>query len=267
MLAGAGGATRAGLRDVDLVDRLETTGGVASQHAREARREPGTDHHGDPPLGRLRIQVQQPSHVVHGVTHRHDGLTPAHEGRRGLDVRAGRAGQDHDVGVHGLVVAGQVDLGVIPERLTQRDDPVTALLAQHDAFDAFGRHELAGEAGADGAESEDGESHRAADQVSSESDNSRQPPSCGGVPPVPRIRSTAATMPAMPRATNARRNIFMDDSLPARTRQGRWTTTAAPRVRRRGNVGLVGIEPTTSPLSGVRSNRLSYSPGSSEGEP
>ena len=25
-------------------------------------------------------------------------------------------------------------------------------------------------------------------------------------------------------------------------------------------MGLVGIEPTTSPLSGVRSNRLSYSP-------
>ena len=30
------------------------------------------------------------------------------------------------------------------------------------------------------------------------------------------------------------------------------------------DVGLAGIEPATSPLSGVRSNRLSYSPADSE---
>src|SRR5215207_9871539 len=30
-----------------------------------------------------------------------------------------------------------------------------------------------------------------------------------------------------------------------------------------GDVGLEGIEPSTSPLSGVRSNRLSYSPAAS----
>ncbi len=30
------------------------------------------------------------------------------------------------------------------------------------------------------------------------------------------------------------------------------------------NVGLAGIEPATSPLSGVRSNRLSYSPADPE---
>ncbi len=39
-------------------------------------------------------------------------------------------------------------------------------------------------------------------------------------------------------------------------------TLTAARARRMNcmNVGLAGIEPATSPLSGVRSNRLSYSP-------
>ena len=51
----------------------------------------------------------------------------------------------------------------------------------------------------------------------------------------PAERRAAATRPAIPMATRARRIIFI--------------------------VGLAGIEPATSPLSGVRSNRLSYSPG------
>src|SRR3712207_7949537 len=37
------------------------------------------------------------------------------------------------------------------------------------------------------------------------SDSSRQPPDCGGVPPVPRRRRTPATKPASPMATSARR--------------------------------------------------------------
>ena len=73
------------------------------------------------------------------------------------------------------------------------------------------------------------------DHRSSGPDSSRQPPWRGGVPPVPRKRKAAATRPAMPRATRARRS--------------------------RAIVGLAGIEPATSPLSEVRSNRLSYSPG------
>src|SRR5205814_1010026 len=50
----------------------------------------------------------------------------------------------------------------------------------------------------------------------------------------PRSRSTAATMPASPSASSARRTAFM--------------------------VGLARIELATSSLSGMRSNRLSYSP-------
>ena len=64
--------------------------------------------------------------------------------------------------------------------------------------------------------------------------SSRHPPERGGATPDPRSRTAAATSAPMPMAIMARRNIFI--------------------------VGLAGIEPATSPLSGVRSNRLSYSP-------
>ena len=52
---------------------------------------------------------------------------------------------------------------------------------------------------------------------------------------MPINRSPPATRAAMPRATRALRNNFI--------------------------VGLTRIELVTSPLSGVRSNQLSYSPG------
>ena len=55
---------------------------------------------------------------------------------------------------------------------------------------------------------------------------------------MPRIRKIAAIVAAPPIAIKARRNIFITLSL----------------------VGLTGFEPVTSPLSGVRSNQLSYSP-------
>ena len=64
--------------------------------------------------------------------------------------------------------------------------------------------------------------------------NSRQPPRSGGVPPRPRSRSQAAKRQARESAAMARLSIF--------------------------TVGLTRIELVTSSLSGMRSNRLSYSP-------
>ena len=62
----------------------------------------------------------------------------------------------------------------------------------------------------------------------------------------------AATIVPTPIAKIARRNTRT--ATPARNR----TTCDVIRVVR--NVGLAGVEPATSPLSGVRSNQLSYSP-------
>ncbi len=75
---------------------------------------------------------------------------------------------------------------------------------------------------------------------SSSRSRSRQPPVPGGTGAEPRSRSTAASTAPMPTAMVARR-------IPA---------TLSPVLV----VGLAGVEPATSPLSGVRSNQLSYSP-------
>src|SRR5690242_13590340 len=86
----------------------------------------------------------------------------------------------------------------------------------------------------------------------------------------PRIhhRRSGHSPPVAPSSTNhilcpaagAGRQAFADVIARARTR------TFAPRVGRVGDlrvlvVGLAGIEPATSALSVLRSNRLSYSPG------
>ena len=65
--------------------------------------------------------------------------------------------------------------------------------------------------------------------------SSRQPPSCGGTPPrAPHAERPRRSTPAIPKRDQGRRTLF--------------------------TVGLAGIEPATSSLSGMRSNRLSYSP-------
>lgn len=43
---------------------------------------------------------------------------------------------------------------------------------------------------------------------------SRQPPSCGGTPPLPRMRKMPAIVPANERATRKRRNVFMQRAYP-----------------------------------------------------
>ena len=105
------------------------------------------------------------------------------------------------------------------------------------------------------------------DQRSSGPSSWRQPPSLGGVPPLPRTRNAAAKSPATPTASRTRRRRCMRSGRypsdpESGTRRNRIRTVALRgRSAEPGVVGLVGIEPTTSPLSEARSNRLSYSPG------
>ena len=65
--------------------------------------------------------------------------------------------------------------------------------------------------------------------------SSRHPPDLDGTLPLARNRTTAPATTAIAATSSPRRNFF--------------------------TVGLGGIEPPTSSLSGMRSNRLSYSPG------
>jgi hypothetical protein len=78
-----------------------------------------------------------------------------------------------------------------------------------------------------------------------------------------RLRAGSALVPRLPACSGDQRSPAVKVLRP--------TGWRVPRSERgltlvRG-VGLAGIEPATSPLSGVRSNRLSYSPARKEVEP
>ena len=75
------------------------------------------------------------------------------------------------------------------------------------------------------------------------------------VAPAPRAHATRSSSSS--RAKNARRTAL------SATRAG-LPRPAAPALTRGDRVGLGGIELATSSLSGMRSNRLSYSPGEGE---
>ena len=234
---------------MDLVHRLEPGGRLGREHAGQAGREPGADDERDAASLGFGAEVEQAADILDGVRHGHDRDAPGDERARQLDVQAGGGGEHDHVGLDRRVVRPSLAGGLVTEGRGDLVDARRSQVPQHDLLDRVGRGQLTSGARPDRAETEDGDAH----QVRSSGVSSRQPPRCGGVPPVPRARSTAATMPAIPRATSALR----------------IRVTATPRygtagVRPRASVGLAGIEPATSPLSGVRSNRLSYSPGASD---
>ncbi len=186
---------------MDLVHRLEVGGRLGGEHAGEPGREAGPDHDRDATRLGFGTEVEQAPDVVDRIRHRHDRDTPGDERARQLDVQAGR-GREHDhVGLDGCVVRPALTGGLVAQGRGHLVDARRAQVPHHDLLDRVGRGQLAGGTRAAGAQTEDGDAH----QRRSSGVSSRQPPRCGGVPPVPRARSTAATMPAIPRATSALR--------------------------------------------------------------
>jgi hypothetical protein len=125
-------------------------------------------------------------------------------------VDTARTGQHDRVHVERVAETTTIGGRSLPQAAGDRVEAIGQLVAEHDLVDAGGQ-QLASDAGADRARTDDpdpgagaGGRHR-----SSDPESSRHPPDCGGVPPLPRSRSMAATIVAKPRATRARRSIFM----------------------------------------------------------
>jgi hypothetical protein len=232
VLAGTRRPTGAHLGHVNLLHRLEAAGCVRGQQAREPGREAGADDDVQAALDRLSVEGQKVPRVVDVVGDRHHGGAGV-EGGLGVLPVPPRAGEQDDVGV------GRAGDG--PGRLTERRHHglESGLARLHDAefVDFSEEQQLAGGAHADRSRPDH---HGAHDYFSSGPLSSRHPPCCNGTGPPRLNRTPAAAMPASTRAKAPRRSAL---------------TGAGPAV------GLAGIEPATSPLSGVRSNRLSYSPG------
>ena len=112
----------------------------------------------------------------------------------------------------------------------------------------------------------------ATDHQRSGSSSGRHPPCCGGVPPVPRTRRHAANVPANKIAEIAPRSSFISRACSPHDANATSLVVHSATLTENRNethrllgglvtgVGLPGIEPGTSSLSAMRSNRLSYSP-------
>ncbi len=238
MLSSAGGTTGAGLGHVDLVDGAESDCGVAGQETAEPGRERGASDDVATPLAGFGVEVEEAADLGEVVAGR-DHIGAPFERSFGHDsVVAGRGGHDHDGGIVEQLRTPCGGRRRPPQRPGHLLGPGHVAVGKHEFAQPVKRVELPSGSGPDGAGAHKDDSHA---QRRSGPVSSRQPPFWGGTPPVPRRRRTPATMPAVITATTARRI-----ALTAGTSSS--------------EVGLDGIEPSTSALSVLRSNQLSYSP-------
>ena len=217
-----------------LVDLLEAAGGEGSEDAGQPGGETGADDDGEVALPGVGVEGEQAGDVVDRIGRGHHER-PGGEGDTGqVGMVARRGGEDHRGPgrpvVGGLEGGGEVGSGRRDrsERLGDRLAAARVGLDHDEPVEVAQGDELTGRPGADGAGTDEDRVH----EWKSCPVSSRQPPRSGAGALPPRSRIAAAAAPARNIANSAR--LF--------------------------TVGLAGIEPATSPLSGVRSNRLSYSP-------
>ncbi len=159
MLARAGGPTRAVLRDVHLVDRVEGRRAVAREQARQAGRESGAHDETHTAPTRLSVEREQRGDVLDAVAH-------GHHVRAALEVRAheiellARGGRQHDDRN-----AVPVDLGTseghraLTERGADLREAHRVGVVDEDLVDVRRRDQLPGSPGAHSAEPDDGGAH------------------------------------------------------------------------------------------------------------
>jgi hypothetical protein len=233
MLARAFGSACSMKRHVDLVEDVHSQRELARQQSSESRTRGGADHERDAAGSCPRFEVANSPHVVHVIRRRHDMMTVIDQRSDEIGlVRCG--GDDHDrcrqrieIGqVHDLCDAGM---------RSQSSANIAVAVEGQDMSSVV--RELPRHSTADDSRPDDGNGLRSVGHDGGRV-NSRHPPRWGGTPPLPRRRKPPATRAATMSAPRARLSIF--------------------------TVGLTRIELVTSSLSGMRSNRLSYSPGVGE---
>ncbi len=229
---------RSGLGDVNLIDPVEQRSCVRCEDTRETGREAGADHDRQVVRSCQRVELEQRTHLVDIVYDRDHCDPRLCIAARETCVGRARSGEQGDG--HAGVDAGCRFLGArrLGPRTTQRSHDRVDLLgidvADHDAVDLVRGGELPGSASSDSAGADDDD-----DQCRFNGGRGRSARA---------IRHPAAApLHSLGRAGSLR-------SRP------RFPTPSRP-VECFSPVGLAGIEPATSSLSGMRSNRLSYSPG------
>ena len=254
MLSGAGRAAGADLRNVNLLDLIEFTRTMPGEDTTETGHESGAHDNRNAARPGFVIEFEQTTDLrglIGGCDHG-DALT--HRPTSHLELRTGRRGNDD----HGRVIADPAAMPcdrtaakIVDKALT----PFEAGIADLERVDDAAGAQLPGDPSTGRSSTEEQDpSH----QRKSSPRSSRQPPVWGGTPPWPRTLIAAATAMPAPMATNARR-IKVIRPPPTMPPDAVSTGSHSPS-HGVWCVGLAGVEPATSPLSGVRSNQLSYSP-------
>lgn len=204
MLAGAfrpGGAVDG---DVQLVECVQLRGEVARQQTRQAGRYTAADDQHRITCFRLSVQGEQCADVVEVVAHRDQRRARQQKSLR--ELRVGRWLGEHNYvarrKIRSVVDADDIFGEVDRARVVYRDASTGRGQQRNDA--------TTGDTATD-------HSDDVIDPVSAITPTShfggtltsRQPPSCGGTPPFPRMRNTPAIVPASDRATRNRRSVFI----------------------------------------------------------
>ncbi len=193
--------------------------GLGGQHAGQPGREGGAHHDRHPALAGLGVEIEQALDVADRVGGRHDRLAAGHEpaSQVGVGRRPVRPAPPLSASTGSAKGAGRSPR---PRRASARSSRAGRWRSSRSTtcVDALGGHQLAGHPGPDGAHAEHGDpGHARGHGAEARADQGwsvvgQLPPAAllgRRARPMPRTRSTAAMAPAMPRATSARRNIFI----------------------------------------------------------
>jgi len=215
VLAGARRTTRPGLGHSNLGDLVETVSGVACQHTGQPRRHAGADHNGYLSRFRRCVEVEQITNIVQRVAERHHAHATLYRCTGDHAMSARRCGQHQHTRLaqqfldcsmandsssasgaegHGSIEHLRtcvVDVHHARRRLDERTQHMRARCPKADNGHIVGPSIVVRSRFA---------AHRRSEPVTS-----RHPSVCGGTPPVPRIRNSAATIPVIDSAATTRR--------------------------------------------------------------
>lgn len=207
VLAGAGRPGGAMDRNVQLIEGVQLCGQRPGEQTRQTWGHAGSDDERCVVLHGQRLQRQHGHQVVDVVADGDHRCTAGEQPLSECCVRCGLA-QHHHV-AHAEVVGVVDDHHTLAAHTQPRSRVVHGNRnpARHEVGDRTAAGDAATHQTDDGG---GGWAHLGGTLTS------RQPPSCGGTPPLPRNRSTPAIVPANDSATSARRSIFMGGAYQGR---------------------------------------------------
>lgn len=192
---------------------------MSRNQAREARTHRCANHQRRRVTSRHAIECHEITDVVEVVAHRHHGDPRLERGRRQGHVRS-RLGQHEYPGETIIVVTRTEMLSscgcTSAETRNERRHQIGPDIVHLDLDRLFGSEDDPGNPGAHCSDADDANEIGHADRSTG---SSRQPPFCGGIPPLPRTRSAPAMTPAMESAMRARRSNFMAVTLTGRAHE------------------------------------------------